>query len=59
VLAIIPRLETAAMQVKRRRHRKVFAYCLSGCFLLAVCITVFLWVNGDLGGWLQRLRSLV
>jgi len=59
VLATIPQLETAAMQVKRRRHRKVFAYCLSGCFLLAVCITVFLWVNGDLGGLLQKLRSLV
>jgi polysaccharide chain length determinant protein (PEP-CTERM system associated) len=59
VLAIIPRLETAAMQVKRRRHRKVFAYCLSGSFLLAVCITIFLWVSGGLGGLLQKLRSLV
>lgn len=58
VLAFIPWLQTTT-EVRRRHRLKVFAYCLSGCLLVAVCIGVFLWLNGDLQGLVQRIRSLV
>lgn len=58
VLALIPWLQTTS-EVRRRHRLKVFAYCLSGCLLVAVCIGVFLWLNGDLQGLVQRIRSLV
>jgi uncharacterized protein involved in exopolysaccharide biosynthesis len=58
VLAVIPRLQTAA-DIRRKKRLKVIGYCLSGCFLAAIGVTIWLWMNGDLMELVQKLRSLV
>ena len=56
LLALIPRIETAAESRRRQRFR-VFAYCLSGVLLIGVGIGVYLWMNGNLQEWAQIIRS--
>jgi polysaccharide chain length determinant protein (PEP-CTERM system associated) len=58
VLAVIPRMRTAA-DIRKRRRFRVFACCLSGCLLLAVGFGIWFWVNGDLQEWVQKIGSLV
>jgi hypothetical protein len=56
LLALIPRIETAA-ESRRRQRFKVFAYCLSGVLLVGVGIGVYLWMNGNLQEWAEIIRS--
>jgi len=58
VLAVIPRMQTAA-DIKKRHRFRVFACCLSGCLLLAVGVGVWLWVSGDLRELLEKIRGYV
>jgi len=56
LLAVIPRIETAAESRKRQRFR-LLAYSLSGLFLLILGICLYLWVNGNLQQWAEKIRS--
>jgi polysaccharide chain length determinant protein (PEP-CTERM system associated) len=58
VLAVIPRLQTAA-DVSRSKRLRVIGYCLSGCFLAALGVTIWLWVNGALLELVQKIREFV
>jgi polysaccharide chain length determinant protein (PEP-CTERM system associated) len=58
VLAVIPRLETT-VEARKRKRLRIIAYCLSGCFLVATGVTIWLWMNGDLVEVVQKIRELV
>jgi polysaccharide chain length determinant protein (PEP-CTERM system associated) len=58
VLAVIPRMPTA-VEIRKRHRFRVFACCLSGCLLLAIGVGIWLWVNGNLQEWVQRIRNFV
>jgi polysaccharide chain length determinant protein (PEP-CTERM system associated) len=56
VLAVIPRIETAA-SAKRKRKLRVFTYCASAFLLLVISVGMWLWLNGNLQEFLQKIRS--
>jgi len=58
LLAVIPRIETAAEGRKRQRF-KMLTYCLSGVLLVCVVIGVYLWMNGNLQEWAEKIRAYV
>ena len=55
VLAVIPRIETAA-SAKRKRKLRVFTYCASAFLLLVISVGMWLWLNGNLHEFLQKIR---
>ena len=58
VLAVIPKLQTAA-DMRRDKRLRVAGYCLSGCFLVAAGVGIWLWISGDLRELVQKLRAFV
>jgi polysaccharide chain length determinant protein (PEP-CTERM system associated) len=59
VLAVIPKIETAEAALKRRRRTRLGAYCFSGCFVLAVCLGIWLWLSGNLQPLMQKIRAAI
>jgi polysaccharide chain length determinant protein (PEP-CTERM system associated) len=56
LLAVIPRIETAAEGIRRQRFRLI-AYCLGGLLLVGLGISLYLWMNGNLQEWAEKIRS--
>ena len=57
VLAVIPKLRTAA-EANRKRRRKVVALCLTAFLVVAVSIGVWFWTNGNLQELVKKIRSI-
>jgi polysaccharide chain length determinant protein (PEP-CTERM system associated) len=58
VLAVIPWIKTTDDARKQKRFR-VFAYCLSGCLLVVVCIGVWLLMNYSVVELVEKIKKLV